>query len=296
MQLFVMRRIFGISIQSLTHYQVKQLLIILTFVILTNCDNNQNAVALCAESQDLYVSKALEKSKVSKESELVIERILSKNMQNSDFELDTGIAYIKIGKFLKPEKSNALVIRFSIDNMLTIYELRNNNWETVYQQDNIGLSRAYEVRTEIADYNFDGENDLGIQNVVSNGAAIRYFHLWLSEGNSFKYIPEFESVGNPVILTQIKTIHGFTACCVNSEFWLSEYIWNGDTLINTRKLHITDYPTGINSVMKNIRSNSERRATVSKDEISLIDNTYGCNGWTLVANGDLSRYSRWFTK
>ncbi len=267
-----------IAIKSQTCFLVKHFLMILSFVIFTNCDNNQNTIALYAKIHDGPVFKALEKSIDSIYSEVFIERILFEKMHDTDFELDTGVAYIKIGKFLNMGKSNAIVIRFSETNSLTLYELRDNNWELIFQQDDIGLCRAYPVESYIEDYNFDGINDIGIQNEISNGASIRTFHLWLSEGKMFKSIPEFTQVGNPVLLKSSKSIHGYRACCAFSEIWLSEYKWSETSLINTRELLITNYPPGIGAVIKNMKTNNERKVQVSKDELLLIDSIYDWNG------------------
>ncbi len=221
--------------------------------------------------------------------------ILMAYAKSHDFVLDTSFAYIRIGNFLNSNEQHAIVYSFTDKNM-TVYKQSKGAWEVVFSQNNIEFCRAYEVKPYIADYNFDGKNDIAINNLITNGAAIRYFHLWLSKGDSFKYIPDFESVGNPVLLTPIKKLHGFSACCVNSEFWLSEYIWDGDSLISTHEIHIMNYPHEMKAVMKNIESNTERNIAVSKAEVDLLDNTYGYAAWSLYAKGGLSRYTRWFEK
>lgn len=301
-QFCIFMQLFDMYTNCKTAYKIPAVLLVIYFsvalalLLLISCNKGQNVAAQTGQTWCVSVVRIQGNRAEKLSPEILIERILSEKMLESDFELDTGFAFIKIGRFLSPHKSNALVIRFSDKNTFVLYELKKDMWEQVYKEDDIGLSRAYSVELYIEDYNFDGINDIGIQNEISNGASIRTFHLWLSEGEIFKSIPEFTQVGNPVLLKSSKTIHGYRACCAFSEYWLSEYKWINNNLINTREIHITNYPPGIEAVMIKMNDSSERKLNVSKAEISLIDSIYGWNGWTLVPKGNLSRYYRWFEK
>lgn len=207
---------------------------------------------------------------------------LSTEKRSANFEDDSENGFIKIGNFLSTDKRNAIVISFDSITSLKIYELRNNEWDKIYQQNNVNMARINTIEAFIEDYNFDGIKDIGIKNQVSNGTSIMTFHLWLSKGKSFKHIPEFENIGNPIIVEKTKVIQGFEACCAFSEITLCDYHWKKDKLIQIRQLEISNYPSGagVEATLKNIKEKTEKKLKPTKEEISEIINKYSEN-WKL---------------
>ncbi|HRG19146.1 MAG TPA: hypothetical protein PLP39_08645 [Flavobacterium lutivivi] len=204
---------------------------------------------------------------------------LNKEKQAENFEEDSEYGFIKIGNFLSSDKRNAIVISFDSITSLKIYELKNNEWEKIYQQNNVNFARINTIEAFIEDYNFDGIKDIGVKNQVSNGTTIMTFHLWLSEGNRFKHIPEFESIGNPTIVEKAKIIKGFEACCAFSEITLCDYHWEKEKLIKIRELDISNYPSGagVEVTLKNLKEKTEIKHKPTKDEISEIIYKYSEN-------------------
>ena len=207
---------------------------------------------------------------------------LNKEKLSKIFEDDSENGYIKIGNFLSSDKRNAIVISFDSITSIKIYELKNNEWEKIYQQNNVNFARINTIETFVQDYNFDGIKDIGIKNQVSNGTTIMTFHLWLSEGNSFKHISEFENIGNPTIVKKAKIIQGFDACCVFTEMTLCDYHWEKDKLIKIRQLDISNYPNGagIEATSINLKEKTKMKLKPTKDDISKIINKYSEN-WKL---------------
>ena len=205
---------------------------------------------------------------------------LTKHKLSKNFEEDSEYGYIRIGNFFNAKKKNAIVISFDSITSLKVYELDNNNWNQIYQQKNANFSRINDLKTYIEDYNFDGIKDIGIRNEVSNGTAIMTFHLWLSEGNTFKYIPDFEEIGNPVIVQKAKIIQGFEACCVFTEITLCDYSWHKNKLSKIRELNISNYSYGIDANVKDLSRKIERKVKLTKKDISEIINKYSEN-WKL---------------
>ena len=208
---------------------------------------------------------------------------LRKEKSSANFEEDTEFGYIKIGNFLNADIQNAIVIRFDSTTTFSVYELKNDQWEPIYEQQDSTLSRAHSMEAYIEDYNFDGIKDIGIRNEVSNGAAIMSFHLWLAEGKTYRYVPEFEVIGNPIIVKQRHIVQGFSACCMFSELTLADYQWDHNKLINTSVLEIHNYPTGmgIEATYKDLQNQIESKIDISENEIAEIIDTYSTH-WQLV--------------
>lgn len=208
---------------------------------------------------------------------------LRKEKSPANYEADTEFGYIKIGNFINADTKNAIVIRFDSITSFSVYELKNDQWEPIYEQKDSTLSRTYSIEAYVEDYNFDGIKDIGIRNEVSNGAAIMTFHLWLAEGKSYRYVPEFEAIGNPTIVRQRQIVQGFSACCVFSELTLSDYRWDHNKLINKSVLEILNYPTGIGieANLKDLQSQTESKIDISENEIAEIIDKY-CTQWQLV--------------
>lgn len=206
--------------------------------------------------------------------------ITQKSSEN--FEEDSDFGYIKIGKLFNNDTKNALIISFDSITNIKVYELNNDKWEQIYQKENVNFARVYPLQAYIEDYNFDGIKDIGIKNEISNGTAIMTFHLWLSEGNSFKYIPEFETIGNPTIIEKTKTIRGFNACCNFTEITLSDYNWENNKLIKICQQDISNYPgvTGIEGNLTNLKEKKEEKFKPSESTISEIINKHSQN-WKL---------------
>ena len=208
---------------------------------------------------------------------------LRKEKSSANFEADTEFGYIKVGNLFNADTKNAIVIRFDSTTTFSVYELKNDQWEPIYEQQDSTLSRTYSIEAYVEDYNFDGITDIGIRNEVSNGAAIMSFHLWLAEGKSYRYVPEFERIGNPMIAKHRQRIQGFSACCMFSELKLSDYRWDHHKLINTSVLEISNYPSGmgIEASLKDLQNQTEYKVDISENEIAEIIDTY-CTHWQLV--------------
>lgn len=232
--------------------------------------------------------------KLSKIDKYFINKLTKEKGSNS-FEEDSEYGYIKIGNFFNPNIKNAIVISFDTITNFTVYELKSNNWKKIYQQKNANFSRMNGLEAYIEDYNFDGIKDIGIKNEVSNGTTIMTFHLWLTEQNSFTYIPEFETIGNPTILNNAKIIQGFQACCVFTEMTLSDYRWEKNKLVKTQELEISNHPYGIEANLKNIAKKTVIGLNLSGKDISKIIEKYSIEKWQLndtTANNGLTSFRK----
>ena len=203
--------------------------------------------------------------------------LLEKEKLSKNFEEDSENGYIKVGNFLVREKKNAIIISFDTITSFKVYELNDNEWKEIFKQDETNFKRINQLKAYIEDYNFDGINDIGIRNEVSNGTAIMTFHLWITGSKSFKYIPEFEDIGNPLIIKKSNTIQGFKACCKFTEMTLCNYNWNEDKLIKITELEIGNFPYGIEAKLKNIAKKNETEIELSENEISKIIEKYSEN-------------------
>ncbi|MCL9806566.1 hypothetical protein NAT51_13605 [Flavobacterium amniphilum] len=233
---------------------MKSFVLILTTVFLYNC------------KEPVKLSKA----------EQYFENKLNTEMFSKNFEEDSEYGYIKIGKFLNPYKTNAVVVSLDSITNLKVYDLKNGKWEKKYQQNNVDIVRINSIEAFIADYNFDGIKDIGIKNQVSNGTAIMAFHLWLSDGESFKHVPEFAEIGNPILIPRKKIVRGFSGCCAFNEMIISDYTWNKSKLNKTDELEINNYPNGngIEAHLKNLKLKKTNRIKLSDKDISKIINKY----------------------
>jgi hypothetical protein len=205
---------------------------------------------------------------------------LNNEKSATNFEEDSEYGYIKIGNFLNLNVQSAIVISFDSIKSLKVYELQNDTWQKVYQTRHVNLKRIYPLQTFVADYNFDGIKDIGIKNEVSNSSTNMTFHLWLSAGNSYKYIPEFEFIGSPMIIKEKKIVRGFKACCMFNEITICDYYWQKNTLIKIRELDIRNYPSGIVANQKNLNEKTEQEIHLTRNDISKIIDAY-CENWKL---------------
>lgn len=220
----------------------------------------------------------------STESIRYFNTILLKEKYNLDFESDTENGFIKIGNFLNKERHNAIIVNFdSLTTTFTVFELKNDDWETIFHQEDVAIHRAFEIKAFIEDYNFDGVNDIGLRNEVSNGTSIMSFHLWLNENNTFIEVPEFKDIGNPTIIKKKNRIQGYSACCVFSEISLTNYEWNDKKLRKTEELEISNYPTGsgINADIIARDGKTHRQVRITEKEINLIIDKFSGN-WKII--------------
>jgi len=225
------------------------------------------------------INKTIESSKTKK----YFDTLLEIKKQTDNFELDTILGYIKVGYLFNNDKKNAIVISFDSVSTFTVYELNNNNWIELFNQSNVGFSRVFEIKAYVDDFNFDGIKDIGIKNEISNGTTIMTFRLWLSKpNNTFIYIPEFEEIGNPKIVSERKIIQGFTACCAFSNISLTDYEWNNFKLQKTHSIELES-----NYNFKNQQAtetfyklNTEKKIQLSKKEIKTIIDDFD-NNWIL---------------
>lgn len=217
--------------------------------------------------------KPIKQSKIDQ----YFENKLIKNKLIGNFEEDSENGYIKIGNFLNVNRKNAIVISFDTITSLKVYELRKNQWLKIFQQNNVDIARIFAIQTFVEDYNFDGIKDIAIKNQVSNGTAIMTFHLWLSEGNTFKYIPEFKEIGNPTIIEKLKIIKGFKACCAFTEISISDYHWSKTKLNKVSELNIGNYVYGVKARQKDLIKKVDKTITLTIKEITEIINNYSEN-------------------
>lgn len=216
-----------------------------------------------------------ESEKLTAIDKYFIEKLYEK-LSYEYFEENSDSGYVKIGNFLSPFKKHAIVVAFDTIVILKIYELKNSQWVKLYQDKENYIGMVDGITAYIEDYNFDGIKDIGIKDLVSNGTSIMQFHLWLTEADSFRYIPEFQTIGNPVLNKQKKVIQGFTACCAFGEMTISDYVWEHGKLINTREFHITNYTYGIRleGEMQYLNENREKKVKLTDDDILRILEKY----------------------
>lgn len=195
------------------------------------------------------------------------------------YEEDSEFGYIKTGDFLDNRTKNAIVISFDTRTTFSVYELKGNNWQKVFSQQE-DFARFNGIEAFIDDYDFDGRKDIGIKNEVSNGTAIMTFHLWLSTENGFHYVEEFREIGNPQLLPKERTVRGFAACCVFTEITLTDYSWRNDQLVKTHTLEIGNYPYGISATSKDEPNGKACKILMSKKKINALVDEYGLN-WQL---------------
>lgn len=205
--------------------------------------------------------------------------ILLKEKHRLDFESDTEYGFIKIGNFLKTEKRNAIVISFDSLTNFKVYELQNDDWKVIFHQEDVDIFRIFGIEAFIEDYNFDGVNDIGLRNEVSNGTSIMTFHLWLNVNGTFIEIPEFQNIGNPTIVKNKNRIQGYSACCAFSEITLTNYEWNDKKLKKMEQLEISNYPTGsgINAHIIERDGITQRQVRITEKEINLIIDKFSTN-------------------
>jgi hypothetical protein len=171
---------------------------------------------------------------------------------------------------------------------LSVYELKDNEWIKTYNHQNKDAVFFRADGVYIADYNFDGVNDIGVLKTVSNGAAIMSFSLWLNKKNTFKYIPKFEEIGSPTLLTKHTAIQGYTACCVFTQMNISNYKWKKDSLIKTSEYAIENYPYGKFVILTKEGKETKLPAYTPK-EINAIIEHYSEN-WKLIDTVSVNQY------
>lgn len=220
---------------------------------------------------------------ISSEDVNYFDSVLLKEKYSLNFESDTEKGFIKIGNFLKKEKHNAIVVSFDSLSTLKIFELENDEWKLIFHQEDIDISRVFSIEAFIEDYNFDGINDIGLRNEVSNGTSIMTFHLWLNENDTFIEVPEFRNIGNPTIIKNKNRIQGYSACCVFSEMRLTNYEWNDNKLRKMEQLEISNYPTGsgVNANIIERDGITQRKVEIKEKEINLIIEKFSSN-WRIV--------------
>ncbi|MFP9113972.1 XAC2610-related protein [Flavobacterium sp. RHBU_3] len=222
---------------------------------------------------------------LSKAEQYFSDKMLAEKLSD-DFTDTSDFGYIRIGKFLNKNKQQALVIHTDSITDLSVYELKDDEWIKTYNQQHTDFLRPDLVY--IADYNFDGINDIGVVNMVSNGTAIMSFSLWLNKGSTFKYIPEFEEIGTPMLLTKHNAIQGYTACCAFESMNIGNYKWEKDSLIKTSEYAIEDYPYGKTVTLTKDGKETKLPAYTKKDINAVIEH-YAQN-WKLVDTVSRNRF------
>ncbi len=227
-------------------------------------------------------SKPSEKSAQAKKPEAgnYFERTLSQQIDSEDYELDSDQGFIKIGNFLDPETKNAVVISFDSVSEFSVYELQNRKWKKVFEQKNAGFARVFGIEPFIEDYNFDGKKDIGIRHEISNGGGIMTFHLYLSDAKTFRYIKDFEQIGNPVLDQKRKVVQGYEACCVFTEMSLTDFVWEDFHLKKIKTLEIGNYAYGTKAKLIDESTKMETKIKLSDKEIDEIVAKY-CTNWKL---------------
>lgn len=166
---------------------------------------------------------------------------------------------------------------------LKVFELEEDEWKLVFHQKDIGMSRVFEIKAYIEDYNFDGVNDIGLKNEVSNGTGIMSFHLWLNDNDTFIEVPEFRNIGNPTIIKKKNRIQGYSACCAFSEMNITNFEWNDTKLREIDLLEISNYPTreGIKAKIIDKEGITQKNVKISEQEINIIIDKFSSN-WNLL--------------
>ncbi|MCD8529171.1 MAG: hypothetical protein LRY27_04265 [Chitinophagales bacterium] len=223
------------------------------------------------------------------EAEKYFTAILSKEKENSNFEEDSNFGYIKIGNFIDSNVKHTLIIRTDSTNSLSIYKLENNEWIKTFYQENLEIMQVYGFEVFIEDFNFDGEKDLAIRNIISNGMAIMSFHLWLKENNFFRYVEDFKHIGNPVLLPKQEIVQGFSACCNANWMELTNYKWSNNKLTPIGDLTINDEPYEQTITYENKENGSESKIDLSDSEIENLIEKY-LTQWQLIDTSKVCFY------
>jgi hypothetical protein len=225
--------------------------------------------------------KASVDHQIISESEQFITRVLNQEKNNPNFEIDSMFAYIKIGNFFNPEKQNAIVVIFDSIQVCKVFELVNEEWKLLFSDEVKELSRAFPIEAYIEDFNFDGEKDIALKNIVSNGTAIFSFHLWIKEKNSFIEIPEFYEIGNPMVVKNNQIIIGYWACCMFEEMSISHYKWENHHLKKIKQLDISDYPYMREAKLTDFEKKSTQNVPISNRKIKFYIDNFSTN-WSLI--------------
>jgi hypothetical protein len=200
-----------------------------------------------------------------------------------NFESDTDKGFLKIGNFLNEDRQNAILVSFDSSASFKIFELESNEWKLIFRQEDIDMTRAFSIEAFIEDYNFDGINDIGLRNEISNGTSIMTFYLWLNELDSFVEVPEFRNIGNPTIIKYLNRIQGYSACCAYSEMTLTNYVWFNNSLRKMEELEISNYPNG-SGITANISERygiTQRAVKIKEKEINRIVDKFSSN-WRII--------------
>jgi hypothetical protein len=247
--------------------KTKLTLILLCFITLFGCQITSTNNAHYSSSEEVNY----------------FDSVLLKEKYSLNFEIDAEKGFIKIGNFLKKDQQNAIVVSLDSISSIKIYELKDDEWKLMYHQEDIDMSRVYEIKPYIEDYNFDGINDIGLKHEVSNGTSIMSFHLWLNQTDTFIDVPEFQTIGNPTIILNKKLIHGYTACCVWGDMRLTNYEWNGNELTKTEQLEISNYPSGsgIKAYITERDGITQREVEINEKDVNLIIEKFS-DDWRII--------------
>jgi hypothetical protein len=122
-------------------------------------------------------------STVNTEKELaIIDTLLqrSKRMKADSFEHYPPFVYFRSGNFLTPNETNALTA-YCIDDSayaVELYTLVNGGWIKNDRLEGLEEQTVF-FAADFNDYNFDGQGDIYIQRVISNGIALSRGYLIL---------------------------------------------------------------------------------------------------------------------
>lgn len=218
---------------------------------------------------------------ITSETEKYFTEILNREKFNTNFESNTDLGYIKIGNFLNPEKQNAITVIYDSIQVLKVYELVNEKWKTVFCDEVDEFCSAFPIETYIEDFNFDGEKDIAIKNVVSNGTAIFGLDLILQVKNKFFRIPEFCKIGTPTVVKNSQIIIGYWACCMFEEMKITHYKWENHHLKMIKQLEISDYPNQREAKLTDFEKKSTKEVPISEKKIKFYIDKFSTN-WGLI--------------
>jgi hypothetical protein len=145
--------------------------------------------------------------------------------------------FIKSGRVICDSLRNAVVIYSSTDSTVRVdlYELSDNAYSKKNKVIELpGPTVAFNVVFE--DYNFDGYNDLFIQQSCSNGITMRLGHVLIYEplasAGEFRIHHEFDSIRNPRPGPDRKMVVGDSIiwCKAMKSLCMIQYEWRGANL------------------------------------------------------------------
>jgi len=196
--------------------------------------------------------------------------LLVKTQNKDSIEIFLNFGNIKTGYFFNNTEKYALIINYSINNSYCdfhILKFKNGEWTEKYLKEDVISWYSFSGSSKFIDYNFDGEKDIDVHYMTSNGAAIESHALFLKKDDSFKCIENFPSIGTPIIDFKNKKIKTLWACCVFSMIEIKNYVWKNDSLILSDSMYIENYPYNSYSEYYEVKNNKKELVTI-KDTVT----------------------------